>query len=281
MKRISLIAIILTLSIFANAQISGVKNIPGDYASLAAAITALNTSGVGVGGVTINLNQVETAPAGGYLLGSAVLNPTSGVANPIIINGGNNTITAQATGTSTTSDAVFRLAGPDYVTLNQLKIVENAANTTAATQMERGIAIMAFSATDGSQNVTIQGCNISLAGTTQNNSNETGILLTNVLFNNTTSAYTTAVAPTSSAGKFDSIVVRSNTITDCYTGIAAHGGTVAASAASLLQTRVIIGGTSIADANTITGYGGQSVAATTIGYGVYVNSVANDIYELQ
>ena len=276
MKRISLIAIILTLSIFANAQISGVKNIPGDYASLAAAITALNTSGVGVGGVTINLNQVETAPAGGYLLGSAVLNPTSGVANPIIINGGNNTITAQATGTSTTSDAVFRLAGPDYVTLNQLKIVENAANTTAATQMERGIAIMAFSPTDGSQNVTIQGCNISLAGTTQNNSNETGILLTNVLFNNTTSAYTTAVAPTSSAGKFDSIVVRSNTITDCYTGIAAHGGTVAASAASLLQTRVIIGGTSIADANTIIGYGGQSVAATTIGYGVYVNSVANE-----
>lgn len=276
MKRISLVVIILTLSIFANAQISGVKNIPGDYASLAAAITALNTSGVGAGGVTINLNQVETAPTGGYLLGSVTLNATTGSTKPIVINGGNNTITAQATGTTTTSDAVFRLAGPDYVTLNQLKIVENAANTTVATQMERGIAVMAFSATDGSQNVTIQGCTITLGGTTQINSNETGILLTNILYNNTTSAYTTAVVPTSTAGKFDSIVVKSNTITNCYTGIAAHGGTVATTAANLLQTRVVIGGTSIADANTISGYGGQAVAATTIGYGIYVSSVANE-----
>lgn len=32
-------------------QLTGTKNIPGDYATLQAAITALNTSGVGAGGV--------------------------------------------------------------------------------------------------------------------------------------------------------------------------------------------------------------------------------------
>src|SRR6476660_8937313 len=47
----------------ANAQLSGTKAIPGDYATIAAAITDLNTAGVGAGGVTFNIaaGYTETA----------------------------------------------------------------------------------------------------------------------------------------------------------------------------------------------------------------------------
>ena len=62
------------LTLFASpsfAQLTGTKNIPGDYATLAAAITDLNTEGVGAGGVTLNLiaGNPPTAPAGGYVVG--------------------------------------------------------------------------------------------------------------------------------------------------------------------------------------------------------------------
>ena len=39
----------------ANAQLTGAKAIPGDYATIALAVTDLNTQGVGAGGVTFNI----------------------------------------------------------------------------------------------------------------------------------------------------------------------------------------------------------------------------------
>ena len=53
--------------------LSGTKNIPGDYATLDAAITDLNAQGVDPGGVTLNLlaGHPQTAPAGGYVIGGA------------------------------------------------------------------------------------------------------------------------------------------------------------------------------------------------------------------
>ncbi|HNA96726.1 MAG TPA: hypothetical protein PK421_05790, partial [Chitinophagaceae bacterium] len=45
---LSLFAVLLTAnSLFA--QLTGIKTIPGDYATIATAITALNSSGVGAG----------------------------------------------------------------------------------------------------------------------------------------------------------------------------------------------------------------------------------------
>ena len=74
----------IILSSVASAQLTGTKNIPGDYATLAAAITDLNVQGVGAGGVTLNLvaGNPETAPAGGFVIGdtgSLVLTTTSRV----------------------------------------------------------------------------------------------------------------------------------------------------------------------------------------------------------
>ncbi|WP_337872967.1 hypothetical protein, partial [Ignavibacterium sp.] len=49
------VLLVLLLPITANAQLSGTKTIPGDYPTLSAAITDLNTQGVGSGGVTFNV----------------------------------------------------------------------------------------------------------------------------------------------------------------------------------------------------------------------------------
>ena len=83
----------------ASAQtLAGTLNIPGDYATLADAITDLNAQGVGAGGVTLNLvaGNPQTAPAGGYVIGgtgSLVLTTTNS-SDPVTIQGNGNTITA-------------------------------------------------------------------------------------------------------------------------------------------------------------------------------------------
>ncbi len=100
----------IILSSVASAQLMGTKNIPGDYATLAAAITDLNTQGVGAGGVTLNLLAAnpETAPAGGYVIGdtgSLVLTTTAS-SSPVIIQGNANIITAS--GAQTVGDSERR-----------------------------------------------------------------------------------------------------------------------------------------------------------------------------
>src|SRR4051794_35406839 len=135
----------------ASAQISGTKNIPGDYPTLAAAIVDLDNQGVGAGGVTLNLLAAnpETAPLGGYVIGGAgsPLLTTSSNANQVIIQGNGNTITAptpQTTGNL--NDAIFKLIGADWVTITGFTMTENAANTTTAAatnnMTEWGVALL-------------------------------------------------------------------------------------------------------------------------------------------
>ena len=56
---------LLMMSSLASAQLTGSKTIPGNYASVALAVTDLNTQGVGAGGVTFTVadGYTETAPA--------------------------------------------------------------------------------------------------------------------------------------------------------------------------------------------------------------------------
>src|SRR5205085_4542432 len=106
-----------------NAQLFGTKNIPGDYATLAAAITDLNTQGVTSHGVVLNLiaGNPETAPVGGYIVGgtgSAVLTSSSAGA-PVTIQGNGNTITASAALTAgNLNDGIFKLIGADFITID-------------------------------------------------------------------------------------------------------------------------------------------------------------------
>lgn len=148
-----------------SAQITGTKNIPGNYATLAAAISDLNAVGVGAGGVTLNLlaGNPQTAPVGGYritAIGTAI--------NSISIKGNSNTITASGSQPiGSIKDAIFMIKGGDYITIESFVIRENPSNTInnnggVNNMTEWGVALLRTSPTNGAQSNTIKNCTISL-----------------------------------------------------------------------------------------------------------------------
>ena len=243
----------------------GNEKYPGDYADLATAITDLNTQGVGSGGVTLNLiaSNPQTAPAGGYIIGGAgsLVLTTASAANPITIEGNSNTITAfTPQSTAALNDAIFKLIGADWVTINGFTMVENAANTntTAATNnmTEWGVALLYVTATDGCQNDTISNNTISLNRTYPNTfgiySNST----------HTATAVTTSASATGAAGGNENLKVYGNNISNVNMGIV-HIGPLAAVDQN---TTADIGGTTAPTGNNITDFG-----TTTTGLSSYAN----------
>jgi hypothetical protein len=260
------------MSAAASAQLSGTKNIPGDYATLAAAITDLNTQGVGAGGVTLNLVAAnpETAPAGGYVIGGAgsLVLTTASAANPITIQGNSNTITASGAQTvGNLNDAIFKLIGADWVTITGFTMTENAANTVTAaatnTMTEWGVALLYVTATDGCQNVTIQNNTIDLDRTYQNTfgiySNST----------HTATAVTTSATATGATGGNHNLKVYTNNITDVNNGIVVVGPTAAADNNDGLD----IGGTTAGTANNITNFGTTGTFSAYANVSATVNGV--------
>ncbi len=240
-----------------NAQLTGTKNIPGDYATLASAIADLNTQGVGAGGVVVNLvaGNPQTAPAGGYVIGGtgSLVLTTASNSNPISIVGNGNTITAptpQATGAL--NDAIFKLIGADWTTINGFTMLENPANTTttaASNNMtEWGVALLYVTTTDGARNNTIENNTIDLDRAYQN---------TFGIYSNSThsaTAVTTSATATGPNGGNDNLKIHGNTITDVNQGIV-HVGPIAAAD---VNNAVDIGGTTPAQGNSITNYGRTS-----------------------
>ncbi len=128
------------------AQLSGTKHIPGDYATVTAAITALNSSGVGSGGVTFNIaagyTETISAPLSITVTGTAS-NQIIFQKDPLTV-GANPLITAYTGGTATPAtavqDGIWRLVGSDYVTISAIDLMDNPANTGTA-MMEYGYAL--------------------------------------------------------------------------------------------------------------------------------------------
>ena len=227
-------------------QVSGIKTIPTDYATITAFITDINANGIGSGGVTLNVpsGYTETAPAGGF-----TITATGTVANPIIIQGTGGApkpiITASGALTAgTLNDAVIKLIGSDYVTISGLDLRENAANTTTAAatnnMTEWGIALLYATVTDGSQNVVLDGNTISLGVTYQN---AFGIYA-NATHSATT--VTTGATATGATGGNSGLMIVGNTITNVNNGIVVVGPTAAAD----INDGIIIG--TLASPNNIT-----------------------------
>jgi trimeric autotransporter adhesin len=202
----------------AKAQVSGTKTIPGDYATLSAAITDLNTNGIGAGGATINVaaGYTETLSAG------LTLTISSSESRPLTIqksgSGANPLITAHIG--AGTLDGLFIINGSDYVTINGIDLQENAANTTATTQMEWGYALLKVSGTDGARNNTIKNCKVTL---NQANALSAGVYVANHTIASTTGLIVTAASGTNSNNKF-----LSNIITNTYNAYSLSGFTAAA-----------------------------------------------------
>lgn len=248
------------------AQLTGTKNVPGDYPTLAAAIADLNAQGVGTGGVIINMNTPETAPAGGY-----VLTATSIAANPIVLEGNNSMITASSSHTvGSISDGIFKIVGGDYIHIQNFTMQENPANTNNVpgtnTMTEWGVALLYATPTNGASMNTISGNTISLDRTYSN----TFGIYSNV--RHTATAPTVAAEIATSSGRNVGNIVRSNQISNVNMGITFIGS----SQPFWMDTNNDIGGNSAATGNTITNWGGDAAASAYVSnvatsYGILVN----------
>lgn len=251
------------------AQLTGIKTIPGDYPTIAAAVSALNSQGVGPGGVTFDIaaGYTETAPAGGITVtasGTAtdqVLFEKSGIgANPVV-----TAFAPQASGSIV--DAVIKLVGADYITFDRIDVSENAANTTTTSasnnMTEFGYALFYASTTNGSQNNVIKNCNITLNRTY---TNTIGIYSTSR--HSATSATTAADVTNSTTGPNHNNHYYTNNISNVNLGIVIIGSNTAAN----METGLEIGG-SATTGNIISNFG---TAATASGY-ISISGTINGI----
>ena len=145
------------ISLISQLPLTGTKTIKssgGDYSSFTSAINALNSFGVGTGGVTFNVDAdlvtTEDCP---------IITATGTAANPIIFQksgAGANPI-IKPTGTAGATDAGIAINGGDYITFDGIDITENTGSA-----LEFGYYIYNKSATDGAQHNTIKNSKITL-----------------------------------------------------------------------------------------------------------------------
>lgn len=247
MKKTLLLFIALNCFFFANAQVttnSG-SGLNPTYADLDTAITALNGATI-TAPVIITLTGSETAPIGGY-----VITAQGDATNTIIIQGITSTIMASNGLTvGSVTDAIFKLVGADYITLQNFTMTENPANTvngSAATNnmTEWGVALLYATTINGAQNNTIQGNTISLVRTYPN----TFGIYSNV---NHSATSVSNIPITASTGSNNGNKVYGNGINNVNVGISFIGS----DAAAWQDTNNDIGGNSAATGNTITNWGG-------------------------
>ncbi|MFZ4708070.1 MAG: hypothetical protein ACOYMF_18855 [Bacteroidales bacterium] len=232
------------------------------YPTLADALTALNAATI-TDPVIITLDPAnpQTAPAGGYSITAS-----GSATNTILLQGSSNTITApnpQITGQL--FDAIFKIVGGDFITIDGFVMQENPANVTtvAATNnmTEWGVALLYASTTNGAQNNTISNCNISLNRTYQNSFG---------IYSNSTHAAntpTTSATATTTAGANSGLTITDNTISNVNMGIVVIGPFAAADHNDVLT----IGG--IGNANTITNYGTTSTFSAFANVAASVNGI--------
>jgi hypothetical protein len=243
------------------AQLTGVKTIPGDYATISAAVSDLNTQGVGSGGVTFNV-------AAGYtesITAQITITATGISGNPIVFQksgaGTNPKITRTDAGSNATStigglgDAVIRLDGTDYITFDGIDVA------TSVSGIEYGYYIHKTSATNGCQYVTIKNSNITLV------KGASAYVIGIHADNGTTSTSSaTGVTVTAVSGENTNITITGNTISNVHAGIYVRGS----SATGFYDNNITIG--QVGAGNTITNFGG-GIASTTYGvYFIYVNN---------
>jgi hypothetical protein len=223
MKKIYFLLLLLPASLLSFCQLTGIKSIPGDYASVSAAVTDLNIQGVGPGGVVFNVATGYTETLSAALVVTITTNPSS-ASRPVLFQrsgaGANPMITAFTPGASTTVDGIFIINGADYITINGIDLQENSSNTTATQQMEWGYALVKTSTSNGSQYNTIKNCSVTL---NKANTASVGIYSGNHIITITTALTVNNFAGTNSYNKY-----YNNTIQNCFHGIDLNGYVAAA-----------------------------------------------------
>ncbi|HMC98945.1 MAG TPA: hypothetical protein VKH37_02295, partial [Ferruginibacter sp.] len=258
-------------------NVGGIYSTPSScYSNVNAFVTALNAGSVTapVTCYAIGGGPTETAPAGGISI-----TQTGTSTNTITFKKfGSGTYTIQASAALTggaLNDAVIKLIGSDYVTVDGFTLTENTANTTTAAasnnMTEFGIALFTKTSTDGAQNNIIQNNSISLNRTYTN----TFGVYSNT--RHTATAVTTTSDITSPSGSNSGNKIYANTISNVNMGITFIG----ANASANQDMANDIGGNSVATGNTITNWGGAAAASAYVdnsptSYCIFSDNQTND-----
>ncbi|MEO8665660.1 MAG: hypothetical protein ABI462_09200, partial [Ignavibacteria bacterium] len=262
----------------ANAQV--IKNIPGDYSTIEAAVSDLNTSGVPSGGVTFNVAAGHTETISDVISLSA----TGTASDPIIFQksgaGANPIITAYSGGVRSPSspeqDGLWRFIGSDYVTIDGIDLYD--PNTTNPETMEYGYALYKQSVSNGCQNVTIKNCTVTLnrinvdPGPYPSFEGSRGIMAINAPYDDAANNLTI----TSPAGAHSYNKFYSNTIENCNYGIIMIGSNAPSPYANV-DINNDIGGSSAATGNVVRNFGGGGTS-TAIGILTYYQHEVNISY---
>lgn len=239
-----------------------------DYTTLADAVTAVNERGI-AGAVVMNLGPgfTERAPVGGYRLGSATLNGSLSVTNTLTFqkNGaGVNPLIFANIGSSLSADGIFIIQGTDYVTMDQIDLVDT--NTTG-NKMEWGYALLkrqTVAPFDGCQFVTIKNCTVTLLRT---NTASKGIYVSN----HTANAVGFKPDLVNTADAHNNNKIYGNTITNCFIAVHIEGAN-AATPFTLYDQNNDIGGNTASTGNTFSNFGGAASTAYGV-YAIYQNNL--------
>jgi hypothetical protein len=267
MKKFYLVFVLLTMALIGQAQLTGTKTIPGDYATIALAVADLNTQGVGAGGVTFNVLAAHTESS----TDSILLTATGTAANPIIFQksgvGANPSVSRTGTGVLTTTtlgaggDAVIIIEGGDYISFDGINI------STTDMGIEYGYYIRKVSGTDGSKNVTIKNAVITMTkGTSEF---VIGIISSNNIRTSSLGS-ATGVTVSTTGGRHENLSFTGNTISNAFVGIYMRGYNHTSDPRDLYDQNNTVGAAGAG--NTIQNIAGN-IASTSYGiYGIYQNN---------
>ncbi|MCX6307043.1 MAG: T9SS type A sorting domain-containing protein [Bacteroidetes bacterium] len=270
MKRLILSFIALTMCSLSFGQLSGQKFIPGitgdpnSYATLALAISDLNSVGVGPGGVTFNVATGYTE----FTVIPLLITATGTLADPILFRkdpalvGVHPVVHRTDAGTIATStlggqgDAVIIIQGSDYITFDAIDVLADNAG------VEYGYYLRKASVTDGCKFVTIK--NAAITMTKGTSSFVAGIYSSNNDVSSLPSS-ATGITVTTVGGRNESVTLTGNTIGNVFAGILLRGYNHTTTPYDLQDQNNVVG-TSGAG-NTIQNFAGNFAAAS---YGVYL-----------
>jgi hypothetical protein len=236
--------------------ISGIRNIPGSYATIAAAVADLNISLIGTGGVTFNV-------AAGYsetTTSSLLITATGDVDHPIVFqksgSGANPVVTRTDTGTVCTTypgydgDGIIIIDGSDYVTFNGIDV------TATDQRIEYGYYLRHLSATDGCSHVTIINASINMT-------KGSNIFVAGICASNNRAGFSD-ISITTLSGRHDNITINGNVISNTFNGIFLKGYI------NMRDQNFMIG--SEGQGNTIQNFAGYS---SSMSNGIYLDAITN------
>jgi len=250
---------ILTLGNISYAQLSGTYSIPDDYATISAAVTELNTSGVS-GSVIFNVDGAFSESITSPIL----LTATGTSSNTITFQktGGSPTVTRTDAGSLATStlggqgDAVIIIQGGDYITFDGISVAASQSG------IEYGYYLRKASATNGCKNATIKNCSITMTKSTSGF--VAGIYSSNNDASSSVSS-ATGITITSTGGRNENVTITGNTISNVFTGILLRGFNHTASPYDFYDQNFIVGQSGAG--NLIQNFAGNTASAA---YGVYL-----------